>query len=148
MEAATNAGEGRSALDLRTEKDRAMTRRLLQQYPRRWSAVSEAVKVQAVQDLEWARQEARDKPATEFDPLAGAKVVVSVVKTLALLERSNQLDEHHADEVAAKEKDQALAAAALSAQLTDQQKIDLYIASGRQDLMPQRLRELWERQQL
>jgi hypothetical protein len=86
------------ALDMTNDKDRAMVRDALREYPKRWAGVTPEVKQQILEDLGWARDQARACPATLTDPLAGAKVVVSVAKTFAMIEGQNQADEHKANE--------------------------------------------------
>lgn len=97
MEAANDAGHGESPLDTRTEADRAMLRRQMTRYPKRWSGITPEVKQAVVNGLSWAIEEAQTVTVPD-DPLAGPKVVASVGKTIAMIEAQNQKDEHAEDE--------------------------------------------------
>lgn len=134
-----DSGRGDCAVDATKERDRGLVRRLYSRSPKRWDGVTDEVKKTVFSDLEWARREARAKPESEADPLNGAKVVISVAKTIAVLEGANQADEHQADADANAKAGLVINAAAL---MNDRQKIDLYIAAGRPDLLPERLREV------
>jgi hypothetical protein len=73
---------------------------------------------------------------------------IAAARTLVAMVAQNQADEHHADDDANSKAGLQLSAAQLAASMTDLQKINLYIASGRPDLIPARLRELAKKEGL
>ncbi len=135
------AGGAGCALDLTCEKDRALVRTQLSRYPKRWAGITDDVKDSIVDDLKWARKQARECPGTEFDPLAGAKVVISVARTLAMIEGQNQADDHHADKQANDDKRLVMDAVSLAAQLEADDLVRLAIKTGDVAMLPPSLQE-------
>lgn len=88
---------GGGSIDMTNERDRGLVRQAIKNWPRRWRKLSPEFLDKMVDDLEWARQQAMSNPATEDDPLNGAKVILSVVKTVAMMEGQHQIDDHKQD---------------------------------------------------
>jgi len=62
-------------------------------WPNRWRGLTDSFKERVVRDLEWAAEQAR----MADDPIAGAKVMASVAKTVVAMEGQQQADDHLAD---------------------------------------------------
>lgn len=91
--ALANAGGGTS-VDMASEKDRGMVRRIIQQYPR-WK-VPETDKDEYLLGLKEANRVARAHLTDPDHSLDAARTVASIVKTAAMIEGQNQKDEHEA----------------------------------------------------
>lgn len=77
-------------MDMATENDRKIVRRVVTNSPRRWAGVTPAIKAQVVEQLRLAMLEAES-----IDDLPErVKARTSIAKTLVLIEGQNQKDEH------------------------------------------------------
>lgn len=104
------SGGGQSALNPLDEKDRGAIRTAAKRWPKRFAAIDEKKRTQWVEALDVAERTARNvianggathlvgtdgKMEAVFEsPLEAAKVLVSVVKTGAVLDAAQQRDEH------------------------------------------------------
>jgi len=75
------------------ERDRGLVREATKRWPRRWRGLTAEFKDQVVEDLKTAREMALKTPATVSDPLNGAKVLISIAKTAAMMEGQHQADD-------------------------------------------------------
>lgn len=88
---AVDAGGARiGSIDLATEADRGLIRRLATRNPRRWRMKDE-FRDKCEVALDWAL--ARAQELDEVDS------TISCIKTAAMLEAQNQADEHHAEKM-------------------------------------------------
>jgi hypothetical protein len=97
-----DAGQGATtpepAIDLTTEADRAMTRRLMARYPSRWRGITPEVKDKMVSGLVQAADVARDAMNAGGEAaIDGANVMLSAVRTTVAIEAQIQADDHLAD---------------------------------------------------
>ena len=92
MEASNASGGG--ALDLSTERDRAMVRSYIARGPKRWKGVTEAVKDRCIGQL----VQAMDEVESVDDLALKVSVRCNIAKTLAMIEGQNQKDDHQQQE--------------------------------------------------
>ena len=92
-----SSGGAGTSLDLTTEKDRGLVRTAMKSWPKRWRGLTAEFKDKIIEDLETVRKRATEFPETMSDPLNGAKVLLSVAKTAAMMEAQHQSDEHLED---------------------------------------------------
>ena len=89
-----------NAIDPTDPKDQALVRQAVKRWPKRWRGLDDAKKDKFVEGLEEAHDTARAimKGAIDAkDQLNAAGLVLSAVKTAAIIEAQNQADEHLED---------------------------------------------------
>jgi hypothetical protein len=94
----TAAGGDRfTSIDPADPKDQALIRQAVKRWPKRWRGLDEAKKDSFVAGLAEAHDTAREIMRGAVDPkdqLDAANLVLSAVKTAAIIEGQNQADEH------------------------------------------------------
>jgi hypothetical protein len=86
-----------NAIDPADPKDQALVRQAVKRWPKRWRGLDDAKKDKFVAGLEEAHDTAREIMRGAVDPkdqLDAAGLVLSAVKTAAIIEGQNQADEH------------------------------------------------------
>jgi hypothetical protein len=89
-----------NALDPADPKDQALVRSAMKRWPKRWRGLDDAKKDKFVQGLEEAHDTAREimhGSVDNKDRLDAAGLVLSAIKTAAMIEAQNQSDEHLQD---------------------------------------------------
>jgi hypothetical protein len=89
-----------NALDPADPKDQALVRSAMKRWPKRWRGLDDAKKDKFVQGLEEAHdtaQEIMHGSVDNKDRLDAAGLVLSAIKTAAMIEAQNQSDEHLQD---------------------------------------------------
>jgi hypothetical protein len=89
-----------NALDPADPKDQALVRSAMKRWPKRWRGLDDAKKEKFVQGLEEAHDTAREimhGSVDNKDRLDAAGLVLSAIKTAAMIEAQNQSDEHLQD---------------------------------------------------
>jgi len=95
-----SGGDRFNAIDPADPKDQALVRQAVKRWPKRWRGLDDAKKDKFVEGLEEAHDTARAimKGAIDAkDQLDAAGLVLSAVKTAAIIEAQNQADEHLED---------------------------------------------------
>ncbi len=95
-----SGGDRFNAIDPTDPKDQALVRQAVKRWPKRWRGLDDAKKDKFVEGLEEAHDTARAimKGAIDAkDQLNAAGLVLSAVKTAAIIEAQNQADEHLED---------------------------------------------------
>lgn len=85
------------ALDPLDPKDQALVRQAMKRWPKRWRGLDDAKKDKFIAGLEEAHDTAREvmRSSVEVrDQLSAAGLVLSAVKTAAMIEAQHQADEH------------------------------------------------------
>ena len=89
-----------NALDPNDPKDQALVRSAMKRWPKRWRGLDDAKKEKFVEGLEEAHDTAREimrGSVDSKDRLDAAGLVLSAIKTAAMIEAQNQADEHLED---------------------------------------------------
>lgn len=95
-----SSGDRFAAIDPANPKDQALIRQAVKRWPKRWRGLDDAKKDSFVAGLVEAHDTARDLMRNAIDPkdqLDAANLVLSAVKTAAVIEGQNQADEHLED---------------------------------------------------
>ena len=95
--AIASGGAGFAAIDPADPKDQAMVRKAAKRWPKRWSGIDDAKKTRFVEGLAAAHDKAMSTMQDSHDPelaMQAASLVLSAVKTAAVLEGQNQADDH------------------------------------------------------
>lgn len=136
-------GEGAALSLLTDEKRQRSDMVLLRRAARgRWGVSDGARRTAQARLLEIIRKDTVEVPSMNglVDSEGTAdNNAIAAVRTLAVLNAQDQADDHHQDDDQNAKAGLVINAAA---QMNDRQKIDLYIAAGRPDLLPERLREV------
>lgn len=95
--ASASGGAGFTAIDANDPKDHALVRQVVKRWPKRWRGIDDAKKTKFVEGLAAAHDKAMSTMQDSHDPelaMQAASLVLSAVKTAAVLEGQNQADDH------------------------------------------------------
>src|SRR6185295_2733112 len=126
IETVSNDRGGACSIDPRTEADRGAMRRMMTRYPSRFAQIDPKKRRQWLMLLDEARKDAADVES----PSDRGNLRASIAKTALMMDRIEQADEHHADEMQLGKAHLALDAAQALAQLGDAQKRALIEQAG------------------